>query len=245
MFKRKLPNPEHGFTMLEVLVAIVVAVIFVSVAIQMMVLATVFKVRAQEYTEATNWIQEDLENIKYQAASYQYTSLVDEATGDNTHESTDTVLYLASVDDFQAGDTVIVGTDSTNNKIAVGGVNAGAATITLDASLDTSWLTDTAVVGTTRCNPADRYSGFADGLRDKVAGSDNDASTSVEETLYSKLFTSKAYIRQRTLTIVDAAPYRVLKVEYKISPGTTFDASKVIASFDTEVIPNAALQCPN
>lgn len=71
MFKPKLPQQEQGFTLVEVLVAILITTIFVAVSMQAMVLAAVFKARAQEYAEATTWIQEDLENVKYQASRYK------------------------------------------------------------------------------------------------------------------------------------------------------------------------------
>lgn len=71
MFKPKLPQQEQGFTLVEVLVAILITTLFVAVSMQAMVLAAVFKARAQESAEATTWIQEDLENVKYQASRYK------------------------------------------------------------------------------------------------------------------------------------------------------------------------------
>ncbi len=69
MLKQKLPKQEQGFTLVEVLVSILITIAFTSVALQIMVFATVFKVRAQEFAKATAWIQEDLENVKYKAAT--------------------------------------------------------------------------------------------------------------------------------------------------------------------------------
>lgn len=71
MFKPKLPQQEQGFTLVEVLVAILITTLFVAVSMQAMVLAAVFKTRAQQYAEATTWIQEDLENVKYRASRYK------------------------------------------------------------------------------------------------------------------------------------------------------------------------------
>lgn len=70
MLQQKLPQQEQGFTLAEVLIAILIASLFVAAAMQAMVVATVFKVRAQEYSEATNWIQQDLEVVKNQASQY-------------------------------------------------------------------------------------------------------------------------------------------------------------------------------
>ncbi|WP_250125568.1 prepilin-type N-terminal cleavage/methylation domain-containing protein [Chroococcidiopsis sp. CCMEE 29] len=71
MFKPELPNQEQGFTLIEVLVAILIATIFVTVSLQMVVIAAVFKARAKQYSEATTWIQENLEFVRYQASEYE------------------------------------------------------------------------------------------------------------------------------------------------------------------------------
>lgn len=248
MFKSKLPKPEQGFTMVEVLIAIFIATIFVAVTMQMMAIAAMFKVRAQENAEATTWIQQDLENVKYQAANYQYTFLTADANSTN-------VLSVASFEnfrDFQAGDTLIVGTDSTNNTINTGGIDTTNKTITLTTAMDTNWLTDTPLAVTTRCKPATQNAGFADGLRDWINDTNHiDGITDVTNSsdyldipktssLHGKSFTIR-----RTTTLSSSPPYNLLQIKYEVSSGSTFDSSKVIASYHTEVIPNAALQCPN
>lgn len=75
---------ESGFTMMEVLIAIIIALCFVAVSLQAMVLATAFRVKAQEKQVANQLIQQDIENInaiaglvpantsKCSAASYSY-----------------------------------------------------------------------------------------------------------------------------------------------------------------------------
>ncbi|PSM46243.1 hypothetical protein C7Y66_26045 [Chroococcidiopsis sp. CCALA 051] len=247
MFKAKLLKQEQGFTIIEVLIAILIAIVFVTVAMQMMVMAAMFKVRAQESVEATAWIQEDLENVKYQAANYQYAQLKDEASGDDKHEFTDTILHVSSVDNFSVGNNLIIGNDSNNHIIQSVDSTASPPTITLTTALGTDWSTNTPVVAITKCNPGtDKSAGFADGLRDLVSGTNETADSNyVDETRNSKLFTNKSYTLRRTTTIHDISPYRVLEIKYEVSPGSTFNSTKVIASFNTEVIPNAALQCPN
>ena len=65
------PKPElqteKGFAMLEVLVSILIVTTFVAVSLQAMVIAAYARVRAHEKSEAVLLIQEDLEQIKYQA----------------------------------------------------------------------------------------------------------------------------------------------------------------------------------
>lgn len=70
MFKPKLPPQEQGFTLVEVLASIVIATVFVATALQAIVIAAIFQARAQEYTEATTWIREDLENLRFSASTY-------------------------------------------------------------------------------------------------------------------------------------------------------------------------------
>ncbi len=69
-FKCKLLQQDQGFTLVEVLVSILIATIFVATALQGMVIASLFKARAQEYTEATTWVQEDLESLRFSASQY-------------------------------------------------------------------------------------------------------------------------------------------------------------------------------
>lgn len=60
-------SQETGFTLVEVLVGLLVIVGFISTAMQALVTATVFKVKGQELSEATTWIQEDVERVRFEA----------------------------------------------------------------------------------------------------------------------------------------------------------------------------------
>lgn len=60
-------SPEQGFTLVEVLVGSVVVIAFVGTTMQALLTATLFRVKGQELSEATNWINEDLEMVKYKA----------------------------------------------------------------------------------------------------------------------------------------------------------------------------------
>jgi prepilin-type N-terminal cleavage/methylation domain-containing protein len=66
--KDKVQNQRQGFTLVEVLVGILVMAAFTGTAMQAIVSATAFKVKAEELSEATVWIQEDLELVRYQAS---------------------------------------------------------------------------------------------------------------------------------------------------------------------------------
>jgi Tfp pilus assembly protein PilV len=55
---------EAGFTMSEVLVAILITTTFVSVALQGMVVAMLLKAKALHMAEADRWVQTDIEHIR-------------------------------------------------------------------------------------------------------------------------------------------------------------------------------------
>ncbi|WP_010471260.1 hypothetical protein [Acaryochloris sp. CCMEE 5410] len=61
---------DTGFTLVEVLVGLLVIVGFISTAMQALVTATVFKVKGQELSEATTWIQEDIERVRFKAKRF-------------------------------------------------------------------------------------------------------------------------------------------------------------------------------
>lgn len=83
MFKLKTPQREQGFTLVEVLIAILITTLFVAVSMQAMVFAAVFKARAQQTAEATTWIQEDLEKVRFEASQYKDTTECAATSADN------------------------------------------------------------------------------------------------------------------------------------------------------------------
>lgn len=234
MLKPKLPKQEQGFTLVEVLVAILITTLFVSVAMQSMVIAAIFKARAQEFSEATTWIQEDLENIKYQAANFQYTSLSANAA------SGALLINVTSVDDLAPTNSLKVGSDSGNYTIANGGIIGNALTIA--PGLGTAQLQGAVVVGTTRCNASSIDTGFADGLRDKIIGSNQTGATKLNNIIKTSNRTGQAFTLERTTIISSASynAYNVLQVSYNVLS----NSGNTVAKFYTEVIPNAAFQCP-
>jgi type II secretory pathway pseudopilin PulG len=67
-------SASQGFAMVEVLMGIMLTFIFTMIATQAMVMATAIKVRGQELSEATNWIQADVESVKSLSNSLNYNS---------------------------------------------------------------------------------------------------------------------------------------------------------------------------
>jgi type II secretory pathway pseudopilin PulG len=62
-FKKVTPRKETGFTTLEILISLIIALLFVAVSMQSLVYAMAMKVQAQEKQRANELIQEDIERI--------------------------------------------------------------------------------------------------------------------------------------------------------------------------------------
>ncbi len=76
LLKLPLTQPQfsshlQGFTLVEVLVAIMVTLIFISITMQMFVAAAFFRAKADQYNQAFNWIQEDFETTFNKASQYE------------------------------------------------------------------------------------------------------------------------------------------------------------------------------
>jgi len=261
MFKPKLPQQNQGFTLVEVLVAIIITTLFIAVAMQGMVIAALFKARAQQYTVATNWIQQDLETVKNQAA--QFSSLTQQANAN------DTSLQVSSVNGFADGDVLKVGTDTGSYTIAINGVDKINLTLKLaGTALGLAQSKGNLVVDTKWCKASATSGGFADYFRQTLSNSVDTTQSIIIKTLaYNPLKNTNNNPNPRTFGVnnnpniqtsggiklwllrnaVDSAnpPYNVLKLNYAVvpdvngSPGTS-----PVATLYTEVIPDAALQCP-
>lgn len=241
MLKPKLPRPEEGFTLVEVMISILIISMFVAVSLQSMVFAAYFKARAKGFNEAKIWVQEDLENLRYQASQLQNTSLrADAAAGE-------TVLQVVSTKGFQPGDSLLIGTDSTSETIVAEGVDAANRTIRLSSELTTAQSTHAPVVATTKCNAGSTDTGFADHLQDNLTALSQGNPNSTTET-FPRDETDlgdetdpedKTYTLTRTPIVRNVAPYEVLELTYSVTRGS--DPAMTIY---TEVTPDAVFQCP-
>ncbi|BFM39141.1 type II secretion system protein [Synechocystis sp. LKSZ1] len=64
------PQPQaKGLTMLEVLVAMLIAFAFLTATLNAMVISAAMQVKAERQAQATYWIQKDLENIQAKAGT--------------------------------------------------------------------------------------------------------------------------------------------------------------------------------
>ncbi|PZD73064.1 hypothetical protein C1752_02694 [Acaryochloris thomasi RCC1774] len=77
---RQKKRMEQGFTLVEVLVGVLLTLTFVGISTQAFVVSAMFKVRGQELSEATTWMQQDAENIRFEASRLNISSGVPQET---------------------------------------------------------------------------------------------------------------------------------------------------------------------
>jgi Prokaryotic N-terminal methylation motif len=170
-------NAQTGFTLTEVLVAILLTTTFVAVALQGMVVAMLLKSKSFQMAEASRWVEADLEGIRSQLTLTQ--------------------LPMGS--------------------------------------------------NQSRCHPASADRGFADLLRDNLAGVDATGTADYQlaaRTEVSKM--GKTFQIARTLSIPSTpenTDAKILGIQYIISPTSGTTIEQPILHFYTEVMPDAALQC--
>ena len=240
LFKQKLPLREQGFTLAEVLIAIIITTLFVGVTMQGMVIAVLFRVKAQEYTEATSWIQEDLEDVKYKADNFQFpqTKLTADAIAGSSSITVVSSQNPSNI--FAANDTLKVGLDPAIYKVTV--INGNSLTIT--PNLGTTQFQNAAVIATKMCNPSAKNAGLADGLRDTLTGASTVDSSYPVPDLTRTIRTGKSLSLRRTTTLSDALPYNVLQVSYLVWPTSqkaTLTSDVAVGVSSINVTSNVAL----
>ncbi|AFY95548.1 hypothetical protein Cha6605_4630 [Chamaesiphon minutus PCC 6605] len=168
---------EGGFTLSEVIVAILLTTTFVAVALQGMVVAMLLKSRSLQLAEANRWIQADLEQMRSQLTLTQ-----------------------------------------------------------IPLSLHQS-----------RCHPATIDSGFADLVRDNLAGDNITGAADYQlPPLLANSQTGKTFQIARKLRIPSSpenSKAKLLGIQYTVTPTSGASLERSILHFYTEVIPDAAFQC--
>jgi prepilin-type N-terminal cleavage/methylation domain-containing protein len=173
----RIEHAQAGFTLTEVLVAILLTTTFVAVALQGMVVAMLLKSKSFQVAEANRWVQTDVERIRSQI---------------------------------------------TLSQLPLG-------------------------ANQPRCHPASADLGFADLIRDRLAG--GNVTGSADYNLAALTETSKmgrTFQIARTVSIPQApenTDAKVLGIQYVVRPTSGTTLEQPILNFYTEVMPDAALQC--
>jgi len=241
MLKPKLPQQEQGFTLVEVLVAILIATIFIATPMQMMAIAAVFKARAKQFSEAINWIQQDLESVKQQTSIVGYTTLSAAPSANS--------LSVFSSTGFQAGNRLQIGTISNSLYTISNTYTPSSTTIPITPALTTTQITQisnalaastpvsvsvvtTGNTNTTLCYANAQTNGFGNLLSNNLPTLNSSNNT--------KPIAGATYTLSRNVTVRNVTPFEVLQITYSVAQGT----KPPVATLNSEVIPNAAFQCP-
>ena len=168
---------EGGFTLSEVIIAILLTTTFVAVAMQGMVVAMLLKSKALHISEANRWVQADITSIRSQL----------------------------TLDRFPLG------------------------------------------MNHTLCHPLTADLGFADLIRDNLAGVNVSgvADYPLAPTIVTSM-TGKTFQIARTVSIpptLENSQAKILGINYTVSPSNGANLEQSIFHFYTEVMPDAALQC--
>lgn len=73
----KLSSSESGFSLLEVIIAILTITAFLTGTLQLMAVDALYKVRSERQAQANFWIQEDFEDVKFLASTLDVSSSPD------------------------------------------------------------------------------------------------------------------------------------------------------------------------
>jgi prepilin-type N-terminal cleavage/methylation domain-containing protein len=246
MLKPKATKQAQGFTLTEVLVAILIVVVFAGIAMQAMVVAVAFKVKARQFSEATNWIQQDLENVKQQAQVLGSTTLTSATLSNGSS------LAVSSTTGFANGNVLQVSTITSNLYTISGTPSSTSISVTpalpaipqpADTIVSVVAKDNTTIPRDTLCYATASTNGFGDLLSDNLPAVPSEPNNSSTPNSGTKTITGQTFTLTRIATPGTTAPYNVLQVTYTVARSTT--PTIAIATLNTEVIPDAALQCPS
>lgn len=76
-------NRDKGLTLVEVLIATLIVIVFITVSLQALTVAALFKSRGKIQIDAINWIQKDLEDVRRVASTVSDATRCKAATSTN------------------------------------------------------------------------------------------------------------------------------------------------------------------
>ncbi|MBD2293557.1 type II secretion system protein [Anabaena sphaerica FACHB-251] len=245
--KKPKCDPDAGFSLLEVLVAILIVTFFTAVAMQMVVISAAFKAKAKVYTTATNLIQKDLENIRNLAIQYKFPTLSSvPSAGTITLSSTEGLLngekiqfqgtpdvYTLTISGATTTISPVINKVPASNATTVSNTSCSATSANSDKGLANRLMTSPSLVATVS-GSATTISGIA---YKPVLG----ANPYVIPTTQKKLWLMRNDSYNFTGSV---APYDVLRVNYLVVKDNNGSPStNIIAKLSSEVIPYASFQC--
>lgn len=221
-----LPQQRHqrsqGFSLIDVLAGIVVLSAFISLSMNALLTSALLKNRARIVTEANNWIEQDLELVKNQAAIVTYALASNASAGTNQ-------ITLVNNYGLASGEQISIAGDSTIYTIQ----SVSGNVINLTDPLYFAANQGSVVSPISKCKATASGLGLATALRASLPAVTNSG---------TRRFSNKTFTLSRTTTVGTNAPFQVLNVAYTVAQS---GASTPVARMYTEVIPTAAFQCPS
>ncbi|MEA5575423.1 type II secretion system protein [Anabaena sp. UHCC 0451] len=253
--------PDSGFSLVEVLAAIIIVTFFTTVSMQMLVVSAAFKAQAKKYTTATNLIQKDLEVVRNLAGNYSFPVV---ASGTPTPTVGATTLRLSSGNGLRTNDRIqFPGFPNVYTITNPNPIPTATPTITINPGIisPAPVAGTTVVVSNTVCSAGSASTGLANYLQQVTQGAsyiDSSRTFSVTESGASVTYeavvganpatmtnTNQRLWLMRNDTNVNTPPYNTLQVRYLVVEDNNGspNSSKVVARLSSEVIPNASFQC--
>lgn len=222
---------SQGFTLTEVMVGALIMVILTVNLQAMVVYAGMFRLKAKNSSDSRAWVQQDLENVQFDASQFSFASLTAAASASSGSISVNRTS-LGGIT-LAVGDNLKIGTDPRLHRVST----VGSTTVSFTPSLSVSQPSGAQVVvlGSSSAKKLCNATTSAQSLATAFAADLDPVINS------SKQLGGVPYTLTRTATLVNTAPYQILKLSYSIAPSA---GGMSIMSLQTEVFPNAALNCP-
>jgi prepilin-type N-terminal cleavage/methylation domain-containing protein len=224
---------HQGFTLTEVVVGVLLVTIFVAAGMQLMVASMALQTRGKSDSEASDWIQADLEQIKTQAGLFQLTRLVSAAP--IPPGNTITVSWTNGFSNTVGGNRLRIGDDAQTYEITAISGNV----LTISPNLATPKPAGTIVSAINYCNATSSSSGFALAFRQSLAAINPSTKPFTNQQQYT--IYRGGYGGQPDPSIKNEPPFQVLELSYRVE---SLADNSTVAKLDTEIIPDAAFRCP-
>jgi type II secretory pathway pseudopilin PulG len=221
----------QGFTLTEVIVALLVMFIGGFTLLSSMVYSTGMSVKSQQQSYGLKWIQEDLEQVKVAAANWTFGTITNTAGALQLSGCASANCGLVMNDRIRLKDDSILHSVSSITGISV----------TLDPTLTLPSGNSIAFVPIKQCMATTINNGLATEFGAALSTLAPVPTTNHiwKGSTYS--LTRGGYNSSATPSVKNVAPFNILEIAYRVAPvsgpGKTFVVS-------TEVLPNAVLQCP-
>lgn len=252
--RKNFSQEEQGFTLVEVLVAILIITLFVTISMEAMVVAALMKARARQYAEATTWIQQDLENLKQQAAILGSTTLSSSAASGATSLTVNSTLgffsnYRLQVSGTSGSPTVHNIASISGNTITVtqplSSTQPAGTTVSVIATGSISPTTNPIGAATaTLCYANAAADGFGTLLSNNLPVVPSETSNTTTPNVGTKTILGGSYTLTRTPSIRSVSRFSALSISYTVAPTVTSGTAPTIAKLEAEEVPRAFFQCP-